>query len=147
MYNKITFVCTGNTCRSPMAKAIFDDIINSTDLNIITDSCGVSATYGLKATQNAIKACNQFGITSISSHISKPINKECITNTDLFVVMTSSHAKVLLSMGVSKEDIYILNVSDPYMGDLDVYLECFDDIKMQLIALIEMIKRQGLDRL
>ena len=53
-----------------------------------------------------------------------------------------AHAQALMAMGVPKNKIYILNVSDPFGGNLQVYRDCRDEIRDRLIILLELIKRQ-----
>lgn len=125
-----------------MAKAAFDEMIKKTGLDIISDSCGISAAKGVQASENAVKACEKIGLDSIKNHKSKPINNDIIKGTDLFAVMTMSHAMALINMGVKKEKIYILNIADPFGGNTDVYEGCLEQINEQLIILIELIKRQ-----
>ena len=68
---KILFVCTGNTCRSPMAEGIFKTFITKDNKlkDIQVSSAGLMATEGQKATENAVIACKDFG-ADISGHIS-----------------------------------------------------------------------------
>lgn len=138
---KLIFVCTGNTCRSPMAQAIFTDMAKDCGIDFTTGSAGLHAQNGIPASENAVHACREIGL-DLSGHSSKSIRDEDLTAVDLFVVMTMAHAQVLMAMGVPKDKIYILNVSDPFGGNLQVYRDCRDEIRDRLIILLELIKRQ-----
>lgn len=138
---KIMFVCTGNTCRSPMAQAIFTDMSKDSGLDFTVCSAGLYAQNGAPASENAEKACKEIGL-DLNNHRAKSVMDENVNTTDLFAVMTMAHAQALMELGVPKDKIYILNVSDPFGGGLQVYRECRDEIRDRLIVLLELIKRQ-----
>ena len=138
---KLLFVCTGNTCRSPMAQAIFTDMAKECGIDFVTGSAGLHAQDGTPASEYAVLACGETGL-DISGHSSKSIRDEDFSSVDLFVGMTMAHAQALMAMGVPKNKIYILNVSDPFGGNLQVYRDCRDEIRDRLIILLELIKRQ-----
>lgn len=139
---KLLFVCTGNTCRSPMAQAIFTDMAKGSGIDFNISSAGLHAQDGAHASENAVLACRETGL-DLSGHTSRAVSGEDIASADLFAVMTMPHAQALMAMGVPKDKIYILNVSDPFGGDLQVYRDCRDEIRDRLIVLLELIKRQG----
>ena len=66
IYMKVIFVCHGNTCRSPMAEAIFKSLVN--DVEVL--SAGISAAYGDKAAKNAITVCG-FNNLDLNQHETK----------------------------------------------------------------------------
>lgn len=121
---KVIFVCTGNTCRSPMAAAY----LNSMRLpGVFAESRGLAAA-GDGASKNSILAMKQLGI-DISDHVSRQFTV-ADTNADLIVCMGSSHLSVLAAAGVPREKLTVLGggISDPYGGSADVYIRCRDEI-------------------
>lgn len=138
---KMMFICTGNTCRSPMAQAIFTDMAKQSGIVFTVCSAGLYAQNEAPASENAVKACAEIGL-DLKNHRAKSVMDENLNTTDLFVCMTMEHAQKLMELGVPKDKIYILNVSDPFGGGLQVYRDCRDEIRDRLIVLLELIKRQ-----
>ncbi len=140
---KILFICSGNTCRSPMAQAVFQKIAAEKNLSVECKSAGIAAFTGSPASENSVAALQEIGIdlsnfrsTSITALIPR------LDEFDLFVPMTYSHAVALLQLGVEKKKIYLFNtdVSDPYGGDLSVYRATRDELLKQLDILAEFVE-------
>ena len=144
---KILFVCTGNTCRSPMAKVLFEDLAKKRGRNISCDSAGLSTASGLAATQNAIKVVKELGL-SLEDHKSKNIaDIKDLASFDLFVAMTPAHAKMMENLGIPNEKIEILGfgIPDPFMMGEDVYRETRDKISTALEKLLKTIDEAAHD--
>ncbi len=130
---KILFVCTGNTCRSPMAEGLFNKIVSDKGLeNIECSSAGLFAMTGDEVSVNSVKACERFGV-DISSHRARRITAYILDDTDKFVCMTKDHA-ASLSLYVPSEKILVLGdgITDPYGGDIETYMICANSIKTAL---------------
>ena len=120
---RIVFVCTGNTCRSPMAEGYLK--LKRPKGYEIT-SRGLAAD-GSPAAQHSTVAMLEKGI-DISHHISKQMTYEDAENADAIVCMSSSHADVLEQLGVDKLKCYVLGIPDPFGEDLQTYRSCRDQI-------------------
>ena len=136
---KIMFICSGNTCRSPLAEGLFKKYLkenNITDIDV--GSAGVGAFAGDGVSINSILVANNRGV-DISSHRARNINPEHILTTDLFFCMSDSHKQVL-SRHCNEEKIVVLNVADPYGRPIETYEECAKQLESQFPAILERIQ-------
>ena len=118
---KVLFVCTGNTCRSPIAEGY----LSHTRKDLDVKSCGLSIG-GLPISQNSKLALAEIGIDK-SQHISKPISKELIDWADKIICMSHSHKEIINSLGVECE-VLGNGISDPYGSGIETYRQCRDEI-------------------
>lgn len=138
---KILFVCSGNTCRSPMAQGIFNKIAKEKSLEFIAESAGIITQTGLPYSENSVLACKDFDV-DIANGKSVSILDVNLSDYDFFVPMSVSHAQALVAYGVDKDKIIILKstgVSDPYGGDLQVYKACCNEIYECILKLVEKL--------
>ncbi|HCC34117.1 MAG TPA: low molecular weight phosphatase family protein [Ruminococcaceae bacterium] len=142
---KVLFVCTGNTCRSPMAQMLFNQAAKEKGLEneVTADSAGLAAFGGGKISRGALEALLEMGIDA-SDYRAKGVSHEIISEADLIVAMTYEHRRVFESMDESEsvlDKLYTPNggISDPYGGDITVYRATRDEISKMLPAVFERL--------
>lgn len=135
---KIVFVCTGNTCRSPMAEGLFRAYLQEKNMDFVAvSSAGLAAAAGLPPSDNAALAAKALG-ADISVHRSRGLTQYDLQEDTYFICMTAEHAAVLRRY-LPQGQIMVLQVSDPYMGDYDVYLQCAKQIIKQFDAIFRFV--------
>lgn len=134
---KIVFICSGNTCRSPMAEALMKyRCQDRTDIDI--SSCGLYAFSGDNASTGSIEAMKTYGI-DLSSHRSRAFSEYMIDGCDLFVVMTKEHKNVLSQIVPEKKIVVLGNgIPDPYGQDIEAYIDCAHKIGSALDDILTM---------
>ncbi len=93
----ILFVCTGNTCRSSMAEAMFKVMLKDTGLDIEVASAGTSVFFQGGASAQAVEVMGERGI-DLSGHSSRQIVNEDIKKADLILTMTQVHKQTVQEM-------------------------------------------------
>ena len=142
---KLIFVCTGNTCRSPMAEGLLRAMLPA-DCGWNVSSAGVCAANGWPASANAVKALREKGIDG-SDLTSQTLTPNLIEEADLLVTMTAGHRQAILAVAPESEGkVFLLksfgvakcatDIYDPVGEDLDVYRRVRDEVDAALPDLI-----------
>ncbi len=148
---KILFVCTGNTCRSAMAAALFRRLLQEHGLagEYLIGSAGVAAWPGQPASPEAIDVLAERGV-DLSGHLSCPLSPELLAEADLVLGMTPGHKQAAQALCPEMaEKIFTLrelaglsaDVSDPYGLGMGAYRDCADQLEKALPRLLENLQQ------
>ncbi|MCE5342370.1 MAG: hypothetical protein LLF96_02120 [Eubacteriales bacterium] len=124
----VLFVCSGNTCRSPIAQCLFNDLCRMRGLPYRAESAGLYAREGDPPTDGAFMAMKKRGL-SLAEHVARPVTSSLIRETRLVVPMEESLAEALRQR-YSTAHIVAFHppVRDPYGGSLAVYSATADEL-------------------
>ncbi len=150
MVKTVLFVCTGNTCRSPMAVGFIKKFAPDKRLKVV--SAGTSTSNGVPPSPNAIEVMQEEGI-NISDHRSTMLDGYLLDEADIVLVMSEMHRKHIVGWFKSakekirllrefddvRNDEYYPNVPDPIGLDIEVYRKCREMIKRSLRGALEIL--------
>ena len=152
----VLFVCTGNTCRSPMAETVFRQLCAQRfgcradeieEHGVVVASAGIAAWGGGKASVGAIEAMQEQG-ADLSAHASQPLTENLIQQADLIWTMTAAHRSNILALfpeaggRVAMLSPDRLDVIDPIGGTLETYRKCAAQICKHLAARLDTLDDQ-----
>ena len=147
----LLFVCTGNTCRSPMAESLcrkelserlhcsMDDL---EDRGIVVVSAGIAAMAGGRATAEAVEVMNKCGV-DLRFHEAQPLTEPLVRHADVVFAMTQSHREAIVSQwpGAAERTRLLCqsggDVADPIGGPLERYQRCGEQIRREVKARLD----------
>lgn len=146
---RILFVCSGNTCRSPLAEAIARRMVaDAGRSDIQVSSAGTQAWDGSPASDGSLLVGMERNL-DLSGHRSRLVTKEIVKENDLILAMDPSHlervkeldqaANAHLLVGFASGDATGQSVQDPFGGDLSAYREMADELEREFRRLLERI--------
>ena len=126
----LLFVCTGNTCRSPMGEGIARAVGRNRGVEVVTLSTGLFCVPGAKVSDEAVVAVQELVAEDISEHSSRPLKIDFVKAADYVLAMTEDHKKILLrQFSFDSKKIMTLaefggevgDVEDPFGQSQEVY--------------------------
>lgn len=141
----ILFVCTGNTCRSPMAACLMNRLLKErgiTDWQAV--SAGTAAYDGQPASQGALRAMERRGL-SLATHISRTVTGELLDRADYLVCISRRHLELLANAFERLPPSLAIQpgVPDPFGGSDREYEACAITLKTLLPALLTALLQYG----
>ena len=140
----ICFVCTGNTCRSPVAEKMLTKYLKKANLTEIkVTSCGLAVVKGENINPNSVTVLKNYGI-NVRSKKAKQLTKSMLKKCNLFITMTKSQKQSfppnveVFSFG---EMVGGSDIVDPYGGTIDDYENMAKQIDEYCTLLVQKLKK------
>lgn len=146
---RILFVCTGNTCRSPLAAAIATRIAGERAPNRFEiGSAGTDASEGAPASDGSLLVGLEHEL-DLSGHRARLLTRDMVAHADLILAMGPHHLERIEELGGARKahlltayasrDVSQEPVSDPFDGDLDVYRATFSELEEKLLHVFDRL--------
>lgn len=142
---RILFVCTGNTCRSPMAAALLNHMVRPREIcsasadsselpALVATSAGLYAADGAPMTPSAVRALQAADVVPVAAsdytaHRARTVTADMIEEADEVIAITAAHAMELMMRfprHAAKIEALPMDIADPYGGDDARYRACLD---------------------
>jgi protein-tyrosine-phosphatase len=149
---RVLFVCTGNTCRSPMAAAFLRHALGADAARVTVESAGTAAWEGQPATQPSIEVAGRDGV-DLSAHRSQRVTPALVRAADLILVMERGHVGAVRTLGGDPGRTHVLSewpppgepdlpISDPFGASREAYEECWRRITHHVERVVPFLQEE-----
>lgn len=149
-YSRLIFVCTGNTCRSPMAEIIFRSLDTDSEIEIL--SRGIVVLFSEPSNPKAEMVLQNHNLV-LKDHVSKPLRQTDITDSTLLLTMTENQKKQVMQNFNVTDNLYTIkeyvgefgDVTDPYGGTLMDYESCYVELARLVKKTVYRLNEESVD--
>jgi protein-tyrosine phosphatase len=149
---RVLVVCTGNTCRSPLAVAALLDELGPDRERVELVSAGTAAREGQPPTAASVEVAAADGL-DLSSHRSRRVTPAEARAADVILVMEREHARAVLALGADPQRTHVLcewpepgepelPVSDPFGASTEAYEECWRRIRRHVKRVVPQLREE-----
>lgn len=148
MTTHLLIVCTGNTCRSPLAEAIARRLIAARGLDVTVASAGTSASEGMPASEGSLLVGLERSL-DLSLHRARRLTRERLADASLVLAMASHHVERASELGAEGKAFLLTDyasarqtgrsIADPFGGAVDEYRRMADELELELGHVVDRL--------
>ena len=148
MTRHLLIVCTGNTCRSPLAEAIVRRLIAARGLDVTVASAGTSASEGMPASDGSLLVGLERSL-DLSLHRARLLTRERLAEADLVLAMAMHHVERAGELGGEGKAFLLTDfgraqetgrsIADPFGGAVEEYRRMADEMELELGLVVDRL--------
>lgn len=148
MTRQLLFVCSGNTCRSPLAEALARRLVAARGLDVALSSAGTGAIDGAPASDGSLLVGLEREV-DLSSHRARLLTRALVDEADLVLCMATHHVERVRDLGGDGKAFLLTDyaagrpigraINDPFGGAFDIYRGMADDLERELARVVDRL--------